>query len=62
MSLQSSVSLMSLLQWKSRTISNFVGFEVITAVTMKNVVFWDIKTEFVLYRRHITFLLLSPTS
>jgi hypothetical protein len=34
--------------------------EVFTAVTMKNVVFWDIKTQFVLYRRHITFPLQSP--
>jgi hypothetical protein len=33
---------------------NFVRFEVITAVTMKNVVFWDIETQFVLHRRHIT--------
>jgi hypothetical protein len=24
------------------------------AVTMKNVVFWDIKTQFVLHGRHIT--------
>jgi hypothetical protein len=38
----------------------FVSFEVFTAVTMKNVVFWDIKTQFVLYRRHITSLLQSP--
>jgi hypothetical protein len=27
---------------------------VFTAVTMKNGVFWDIKTQFVLHRRHIT--------
>jgi hypothetical protein len=32
-----------------------IGFEVYTAVTMKNAVFWDIKTQFVLQRRHITF-------
>jgi hypothetical protein len=31
-------------------------FEVFTAVTMKNVVFWDIKPQFVLHRRHITSL------
>jgi hypothetical protein len=30
-----------------------VRFEVFTAVTMKNVAFWDIKTQFVLHRRHI---------
>jgi hypothetical protein len=30
-----------------------VRFEVFTAVTMKNVVFWDIKTQFVLHRRHV---------
>jgi hypothetical protein len=33
---------------------NSVRFEVFTAVTMKNVVFWDIRTQFVLHRRHIT--------
>jgi hypothetical protein len=32
----------------------YVGFEVFTAVTMKNVVFLDIKTQFVPHRRHIT--------
>jgi hypothetical protein len=31
-----------------------VRFEVFTAVTMKKVVFWDIKPQFVLHRRHIT--------
>jgi hypothetical protein len=35
-------------------------FEVIMAVTMKNVVFWDIKTQFLPHRRHITSPLLSP--
>jgi hypothetical protein len=35
--------------------------EVFTAVTMKNV-FWDITTQFVLHRRHITSLLQSPAS
>jgi hypothetical protein len=29
---------------------------------MKNVVFWDIRTQFVLHRRHITSLLQSPAS
>jgi hypothetical protein len=28
-----------------------VRFEVFTAVTIKNVVFWDIKTQFVLHSR-----------
>jgi hypothetical protein len=37
-----------------------VRFEVFTAVTMKNAVFWDIKTQFVLHRKHITSLLQSP--
>jgi hypothetical protein len=37
-----------------------VRFEVFTAVTMKNAVFWDIKTQFVLHRRHIMSLLQSP--
>jgi hypothetical protein len=39
-----------------------VRFEVFTAVTMKNVVFWDIKTHFVLHRIHITSPLQSPAS
>jgi hypothetical protein len=34
-------------------------FEVFTAVTMKNVVLWDIEPHFVLHRRHITFPLES---
>jgi hypothetical protein len=34
--------------------------EVFTAVTMKNVVFWDIKIQFVFHRRHITSLLHRP--
>jgi hypothetical protein len=29
---------------------------------MKNVVFWDIKTQFLLHRRHITSPLQSPAS
>jgi hypothetical protein len=37
-----------------------VGFEVSTAVTMKNSVFCDIKTQSVLHRRHITSPLQSP--
>jgi hypothetical protein len=36
-----------------------VRFEVFTAVTMKNVVFWDIKTRFIPHRRHITLMLQS---
>jgi hypothetical protein len=32
----------------------YVRFEVSTAVTMKNGVFWDIKPQFILHRRHIT--------
>jgi hypothetical protein len=37
-----------------------IRFEVFTAVTIKNVVLWDIKTHFVLHRRHITSPLHSP--
>jgi hypothetical protein len=33
---------------------NHVRFDVFTAVTMKNAVFWDIKTQFVPHRKHIT--------
>jgi hypothetical protein len=40
----------------------FVTSEVFTAVTLKNVVFWDTKTQFVLHRRHITSPLQSSAS
>jgi hypothetical protein len=39
-----------------------VRFEVFTAVTMKNVAFWDIRIHFVLHRRHITSPLQGPAS
>jgi hypothetical protein len=51
---------------RERTLNNtdwtyeYVRFEVFTAVTMKNVVFWDIKTQFVSHRKHITSPLQSP--
>jgi hypothetical protein len=32
----------------------YVTFEVFMAVTMKNAVFWDIKTQFVPHKKHIT--------
>jgi hypothetical protein len=41
-------------------VNSYVRFEVFTAVTMKNVVFCDIKPQFVLHRRHITAPLQSP--
>jgi hypothetical protein len=44
------------------TLRNSVRFEVLTAVTMKNAVFWYIKTHFVLHRRHITSPLQSPAA
>jgi hypothetical protein len=34
--------------------------EVLTAVTMKNAVFWDIKTHFIPHRKHINSLLQGP--
>jgi hypothetical protein len=37
-----------------------VRFEVFTTVTMKNAVFWDVKTQFVPQSRHITSPLESP--
>jgi hypothetical protein len=40
----------------------YVRFGDLTAVTIKNVVFWDIKTLFVLHRRHLTSPLQSPAS
>jgi hypothetical protein len=39
-----------------------VRFEVFTAVTKKNGIFWDIKTQFIPHRRHITSPLQSPAS
>jgi hypothetical protein len=42
--------------------SDIVKFDIFTAVTMKNVVFLDIKPLFVLHRRHITSPLQSPAS
>jgi hypothetical protein len=42
------------IQRKSSNVPYTVRCEVFTAVTMKNVVFWDIKPQFVLHRRHIT--------
>jgi hypothetical protein len=38
----------------------YVRFEVFAAVTMKIGVFWDIETQFVPHRRHITSPLQSP--
>jgi hypothetical protein len=39
-----------------------VRFEVFTAVTMKNVVFWATKAQYVPHRRHIMSPLYSPAS
>jgi hypothetical protein len=38
----------------------YVTFEVLTVVTVKTAVFWDIKTQFIPHRKHITSLLQSP--
>jgi hypothetical protein len=37
-----------------------VGFEVFTAVVIKNAVFWKVKTQFVPHRRNIASQLQSP--
>jgi hypothetical protein len=37
-----------------------VGFEIVTALTIKTGVFWDVKTQFVPHMRHITSPLQSP--
>jgi hypothetical protein len=37
-----------------------VKSEVFTAVTMENIVFWVIKSQFISHRRHITSRLQSP--
>jgi hypothetical protein len=39
-----------------------VRYEVLTAVTMKNAVFWDIEPQFLPHTRHITSPLQSPAS
>jgi hypothetical protein len=39
-----------------------VRLDVFAAVAMKNDDFWDIKTQFLLHRRHITSPLQRPTS
>jgi hypothetical protein len=39
-----------------------VRFMVFTTLTLRNAVFWDIKTQLVLHRRHITSPLQSPAS
>jgi hypothetical protein len=39
---------------------NLVGFEVLTAVTMKDAVFWDMKPQFAPHRKHIKSPLQSP--
>jgi hypothetical protein len=39
-----------------------VKFEFLTAVTMKNAVFWDTEAQFVSHRRHITSPLQGPAS
>jgi hypothetical protein len=44
----------------SENVKLFVTFHVFTAATMKNAVFWDIKTLFLPHKRHIIFLLQSP--
>jgi hypothetical protein len=42
------------MNFSSTTLRHQCRISVFTAVTMKNGVFWDIKTQFVLHRRHIT--------
>jgi hypothetical protein len=39
---------------------HIVTFEAFMVVIMRNAVFWDIKSQFVLHRRHITSLLHRP--
>jgi hypothetical protein len=45
-----------------RTYEQLAGFEVLMTVTMKNVILWDVKPQFVLHRKHITSLLQSLAS
>jgi hypothetical protein len=44
----------------STILNALVGFEVSKAVTINNVVFWDIKTQLLLHRKYITSPLQSP--
>jgi hypothetical protein len=44
-----------------KLLKNYVRFEVGTAVTMKNAVFRDIKTQFLTQRKYITSPLQSPS-
>jgi hypothetical protein len=46
----------------TETTQEHVRFEVFMALTMKNAIFWDIKTQFVPHRRHITSPLQSSAS
>jgi hypothetical protein len=46
----------------TRIYGTFVRCEVLTAVSMKNAVFWDIQTQFITHRRHITSALQSLAS
>jgi hypothetical protein len=46
-------------KWKPET---YVRSEVFTAVAVKIVVYWDIKTQFIPHRRHITSSLQRPAS
>jgi hypothetical protein len=43
----------------SQTVGVIVTFEVFKAVTIKNAVSWDIKTQFLPHRKHMTSPLLS---
>jgi hypothetical protein len=45
---------------KNTDYDSHLGFEIFTAETIKNVVFWDVKSQFVPHRRHITSPLQSP--
>jgi hypothetical protein len=47
-------------QSRMRQVLICVIFEVFTAVTMKNIVYLDVKTQFIPYRGHITSPLQSP--
>jgi hypothetical protein len=38
-----------------KDVLDYIGFEVLEAVTVKNAVFWDIKTQFIPHRRQIIY-------
>jgi hypothetical protein len=56
----SNITCINLLTFRKNILHAYVRCEVFTALAMRNVVFWNIKTHFVPHRRNIISKLLSP--